>query len=106
MGWFWLIPTFHMPHPRSEAQAQRGTTFVLTRKELDFAVGVGANIVDVAVSMEWCPEAADVIGMPERVTSADIAEGREEPAGIAASLPAVAMGEGREAVEAQQAAED
>ena len=106
MGWFWLIPTFHMPHPRSEAQAQRGTTFVLTRKELDFAVGIGANVVDVAVSMEWCSEAADVVSPPERVTSVEIAEGKGEPAGVAGTLPAVATGEAREVAEAKQAAED
>lgn len=103
MGWFWFVPTFHMHHPR--ADAQRGTTFVLTRKELDFPVGIGANVVDVAVSMEWCPEAADAVDPPARATSADIAEGREEPTGIAVALPAVAGGSGG-VVEAQQAAED
>ena len=104
MGWFWFIPTFHLPHPRGSGA--KGTTLVLTRKELDFPVGIGANILDVSVSMEWCAEAADAVDPPERATSTDIEEGREEPAGMAASLPAVVTGEGRQAVEAQQAAED
>ena len=106
MGWFWFIPTFHMPHPRGTAKGACSTTLVLKRKELDFPVGIGANIIDVAVTMEWCPEAADVIDPPERATSTDIAEGREEPAGVAVSLPAVVASEGRDVVEAQQAAEE
>ena len=79
---------------------------VLTRKELDFPVGIGANLIDVAVSMEWCSEAADVVSPPERVTSVEIAEGKGEPAGVAGTLPAVATGEAREVAEAKQAAED
>ncbi|KAH9916723.1 phosphatases II [Epithele typhae] len=105
MGWFWFIPTFHMPHPR-DANTQQ-TTLTLTRKELDFPLGIGANIIDVAVSMEWCPEAADVLSPPERATSADSAEGRVvEPGGLAAALPAIAAGEGGDLLEAQQAADD
>ena len=104
MGWFWFIPTFHMHHPRGAAE--QSATFVLTRKELDFPVGIGANIIDVAVSMEWCSEAADVLSPPERVTSLEMEEGKGEPAGVAATLPAVATGEAREIAEATQAAED
>ncbi|KAI0711274.1 phosphatases II [Earliella scabrosa] len=104
MGWFWFIPTFHMHHPRGAAE--QGATFVLTRKELDFPVGIGANIIDVAVSMEWCSEVADVLSPPERVTSLEMEEGKGEPAGVAATLPAVATGEAREIAEAAQAAED
>ncbi len=56
MGRFWFIPTFHMlDNPRGSAQ--QGTTFVLTRKQLDFPVGIGAHIIDVAVSMEWGSDA-------------------------------------------------
>ncbi|KAI0711173.1 phosphatases II [Cerioporus squamosus] len=104
MGWFWFIPTFHMHHPRGPGN--ESATFVLTRKELDFPVGIGAKLIDVSVSMEWCSEAADVVSPPERVTSVEIAEGKGEPAGIASALPAVASGETRGLAEAQQAAED
>ena len=104
MGWFWFIPTFHMHHPRGPGN--ESATLVLTRKELDFPVGIGANLIDVAVSMEWCSEAADVVSPPERVTSVEIAEGKGEPAGVAGTLPAVATGEAREVAEAKQAAED
>lgn len=57
MGWIWLIPTFHMPH----GPAQNGgeddakptlTTIRLTRKEVDFSIGLGAGIVDVEISLE------------------------------------------------------
>ena len=74
MGWFWFIPTFHMHHPRGPGN--ESATLVLTRKELDFPVGIGANLIDVAVSMEWCSEAADVVDPPERVNSAEMAEGK------------------------------
>ncbi|TBU41726.1 phosphatases II [Dichomitus squalens] len=106
MGWFWFIPTFHMQHPRGAPGIQQATTLTLTRKELDFAVGIGSNIIDVAVSMEWCDEAADVVSPPERVTSTDIAEGRDDPKGVAAALTAIAAGETEDIANAKQAAED
>ncbi len=108
MGWFWFIPTFHMLE-HSRRSAQQSATFVLTRKELDFPVGIGAHIIDITVSMEWCPDTADILSPPERVDSAEMAEGKGEPVGIAATLPAVASlasGEARETAEAKQAAED
>ena len=79
-----------MQHPRGAPGTPQATTFTLTRKELDFPVGIGSNIIDVSVSMEWCDEAADIVSPPERVTSTDIAEGRDDPKGIAATLTAVA----------------
>ncbi|TBU59352.1 phosphatases II [Dichomitus squalens] len=106
MGWFWFIPTFHMQHPRGAPGIQQATTLTLTRKELDFAVGIGSNIIDVAVSMEWCDEAANVVSPPERVTSTDIAEGRDDPKGVAAALTAIAAGETEDIANAKQAAED
>ncbi|OBZ78147.1 Phosphatidylinositol 3,4,5-trisphosphate 3-phosphatase and dual-specificity protein phosphatase PTEN [Grifola frondosa] len=57
MGWFWFIPTFHMPYARSSAKS--GTTMLLSKKEIDFPLGIGSHIVDVEVSMEWCSEVAD-----------------------------------------------
>ena len=71
MGWFWFIPIFHLPHPRGSAE--QSATLVLTRKEIDFPVGIGSNIIDVSVSMEWCSEAADAMNTPERLSSAESA---------------------------------
>ncbi|KAG6873887.1 hypothetical protein C0995_009666 [Termitomyces sp. Mi166 len=48
MGWLWLIPTFHMT-PASEGS----TKLCLTRKELDFPLGLGKAIIDVEIEMEW-----------------------------------------------------
>ncbi|KAG6857038.1 hypothetical protein H0H87_010392 [Tephrocybe sp. NHM501043] len=48
MGWFWLVPTFHMA-PVSEGP----TKLRLTRKELDFPLGIGSAIVDIEIQMEW-----------------------------------------------------
>lgn len=104
MGWFWFIPTFHMPHPRQDGQMT--TTLKLTRQEVDFAIGVGSYIVDLDVNLEWCPESADVISPPERQTSVESQEGRSEPSGLATTLEAVAAGDVAQAVEAKQAAEN
>ncbi|KAL7284123.1 hypothetical protein ACG7TL_001404 [Trametes sanguinea] len=92
MGWFWFIPTFHMPHPRGSDE-QQSATLVLARKEIDFPVGIGSNIVDVSVSMEWCSEAADVMKQPATEEGTDPGEGNGESTGIAATLQAVASGE-------------
>lgn len=104
MGWFWFIPTFHMPHPRSSAEGP--TTLILTRKDLDFPLGVGSNIVDVSVSMQWCPESEDILEPPARVDSMQSAHGGSEPAGAMATLQAVTAGDAGQMMEAKQAAED
>ena len=102
MGWFWVIPTFHM---HREPGAQRhATTFTLKRKELDFAMGLGANIIDVAVSMEWCAEAAEVASPAVRDVGQNGTEGMgvDDPHGIAATITAVMAGDTREMVHAKQ----
>ncbi|KAI0674415.1 phosphatases II [Trametes maxima] len=104
MGWFWFVPTFHMPHPR--ASAGESATLVLTRKEVDFPVGIGSSILDVEVSMEWCSEAADVVSPPVRQGSAESAEGQGEPTSVAATLQAAASGQVQGLSEAKQAADD
>ncbi|KAI0076508.1 phosphatases II, partial [Panus rudis PR-1116 ss-1] len=103
MGWFWFIPTFHMPHPRSAGES---TTLRLSKKEIDFPVGIGANIIDVEVKMEWAPEVADVVSPPARQGSQESREGKGEPSGLAATVKAVAAGDIREMAEVKQAAED
>lgn len=110
MGWFWFIPTFHMHHPTgAEPGAQRhATTFTLKRKELDFPIGLGANVIDVAVSMEWCVGAADVASPGGHDVGLDATEGTgiNDPRGIAATLTAVTARDTREMVHAKQATED
>ncbi len=107
MGWFWFIPTFHMHHPGGDSGPQRhATTFTLKRKELDFPIGLGANVIDVAVSMEWCTEATDV---GERDVGLDATAGRQDvddPQGVATTLTAVMADGMGEMVHAKQAAED
>lgn len=58
MGWFWFIPTFHMPQPPPSKSVETLTTpvhWLLSRKDVDFPVGFGAWIVDVDVEMSWIP---------------------------------------------------
>ncbi|CDO74848.1 hypothetical protein BN946_scf184280.g8 [Trametes cinnabarina] len=106
MGWFWFIPTFHMPHPRESGE--QSATLMLTRKEIDFPVGLGSNIIDVSVSMEWCSEAADVMKLPGTEEDAETGEGHgePEPTGIAATLQAVASGEVTSMADLKQALGD
>lgn len=106
MGWFWFIPTFHMHHHGSEdgsGARRHATTFTLKRKELDFPIGLGANVIDVGVSMEWCAEAAS-----GRDVALDATEGKvgDDPQGVAATLTAVMADGMGEMVHTKQAAED
>ncbi|CCM04740.1 uncharacterized protein FIBRA_06929 [Fibroporia radiculosa] len=104
MGWFWFIPAFHMPRPGSAAGPS--ATLALQRKEVDFPIGIGSNIIDVAVSMEWVLEGAQALEPPSREGSLASRQGRGEPAGIASSLHAATAGDFRRVVESKQAAED
>lgn len=107
MGWSWFIPAFHVPRPPSGAQP--GTARVLlTRKEIDFPLGVGAGIIDMEVAMEWLPEAdTESVQLPARTSSEEgSGEGTGEPAGIAATVQAVTAGGVGDVVQAKQAAED
>lgn len=99
MGWIWFIPMFHM------LQASKDTTrILLTRKEVDFPLGLGSAIVDVEISLEACEE-TDTVQPPARQTS-EQSQGRSEPGGVAA-LQAIAGGSSvGDVVEAKQAAND
>lgn len=104
MGWLWFIPTFHMSHPLTSSQGP--TRFLLTRKEVDFPLGVGAALIDVEISLEACDD-TDTVQPPARQTSLESQENKGgEPAGIAATMQAVTAGRVGEAVDAKQAAED
>ncbi|KAJ6590565.1 phosphatases II [Mycena vulgaris] len=97
MCWLWFIPAFHMP-PASASGAP--TTFTLTRKEVDFPLGVGSAIVDVAIEMEWAD--GEGVQPPARAESGDEPNEPANP-GI---VEAVAAGNIRDLVEAKQAAKD
>lgn len=104
MGWIWLIPAFHI-NPDTPT-----TKILLTRKEVDFPLGVGAALIDVEISLSEVTTSKDSNSSeqpPERQTSRDEREGEGEPeAGIAATLEAVVKGDIGGAVEVRQAAED
>ncbi|EMD31886.1 hypothetical protein CERSUDRAFT_119176 [Gelatoporia subvermispora B] len=103
MGWFWFIPTFHMPHPRAAGQT---ATLRLSKKEIDFPLGIGSGIIEVEVRMEWLLPSSDDSEPPPRQGSAESARGEGEPAGVAATLQAVTTGIPTEIATTKQAAED
>jgi len=97
------------------------TTFLLTRKDLDFPLGLGSAIIDVEIEMEWVvPLAA---GSPRRLEEVQepavlpltedpqiSGEGEPEQSGLAMAVQAVVggsrLGGVREAVEGRQGADD
>ncbi|KAK0240302.1 phosphatases II [Armillaria nabsnona] len=100
MGWIWFIPIFHMPPPPSTSDARDAptvSTFRLTRKDLDFPLGIGSSILDMEVTLEWLSESDAEAVQPFTRTS-----GEEEPLGLANTVQAIAAVD----VEAKQAAED
>jgi phosphatidylinositol-3,4,5-trisphosphate 3-phosphatase/dual-specificity protein phosphatase PTEN len=94
-----------MPHDLSSKQET--TRFLLTRKEVDFPLGVGSAIVDVEILLQACEEAETEMVQPlARQTSQESREqGTGEPVGIASTVQAVAAGGVAEAIEVKQAAE-
>jgi len=72
MGWFWFIPTFHMPQPplssSSDSPSSNKVKFVLTRKDLDFALGIGSSIIDVEAEMEWVIPPSSISSSPATTT--------------------------------------
>ena len=79
----------------------------LTRKELDFPIGIGEHLVDVDIEMEWLrPEDAEAVQPPAREDSLE-EEQAGEPKGLAAQAPAVVAGRTMgDVVEAGEAATD
>lgn len=99
------------PPPSSDStQPQPSSTtskLVLTRKELDFPLGVGSYIIDVEITLEWLKDTeVEVVQPPARTTTEEEKVASKEPAGLAATVEAVTAGNVAEAVEAKQAAED
>ncbi|KAI5121808.1 hypothetical protein M0805_009800 [Coniferiporia weirii] len=121
LGWFWFVPAFHLPSPdASEPGVRRPTSLVLTRKEIDFPIGAGASLVDVAVILDWDTLGVDEVaarrGPPKTRTSEDSERGEgKEPAvgGVAVanllhfqSVSSEPEGVVRGTVEAIQASEE
>ncbi|KAH8827196.1 phosphatases II [Flagelloscypha sp. PMI_526] len=89
IGWCWFIPVFHLQ------DAQKGPTkLVFSQNELDFSFGIGKDILDVEVTMEWAAREATVAD--PATLSPELDDGR----GTAAATAAQAMiyGEGIEGV--------
>jgi len=98
LGWFWFIPAFHI-------SAEQNNVLKLTRKEVDFPLGLGSGLIDVEVSLERCEE--PYVEPPSRVDSVGSEEGKGEPPGaIGNAVEAIATGNIGGAVETKQAAED
>lgn len=119
MGWAWFIPTFHMPQPppsTSTGGQPSPTIFKLEHKDIDFAIGIGGDILDVEVTMEWIPspgglgDGSEAAQPPSRVGSGEEIEATAGAgAGVAAAAALHAAGKGvdiGEVVEATQAAAD
>jgi phosphatidylinositol-3,4,5-trisphosphate 3-phosphatase/dual-specificity protein phosphatase PTEN len=112
----WFIPTFHMPPLPSTGIVGGATpapksTFTLTRKEIDFPIGLGSAIVDFAIDMEWVPATSPAVA--QSAGSSTLAHGEpkapvhagttdsDEPGqtGLAAAVQAVVGGGRKSAVE-------
>lgn len=57
MGWFWLVPLFHLPQPPSKKGHK--TTFLLKRSDVDFPLGYGALLIDLEITLGWDVETLD-----------------------------------------------
>lgn len=53
MTWLWFIPAFHI------APEMPSSSFILPRDDLDFPIGIGKDIIDVELKMEWCHDEVD-----------------------------------------------
>lgn len=53
MTWMWFIPAFHI------APETPSSSFLLPRDDLDFPIGIGKDIIDVELKMEWCQDEVD-----------------------------------------------
>lgn len=98
MGWFWFIPAFHF------AEGERSKKWKLARKDLDFPLGVGSDIVDVEVEMERVDET--MAEPPARVSSIESRAGKGEPgSSVVNAAHSFVSGDVEDALRAHQAAE-
>ena len=93
-----MIPAFHF------AEGERKKKWKLTRKELDFPLGVGSDIIDVEIEMERADET--LAEPPARVSSIESRAGKGEPSSTVANVThTLVAGNVEDAVRAQQAVE-
>ena len=98
MGWLWFIPAFHF------AQGVKKKQWKLTRKELDFPLGVGSDIIDVEIEMERVDER--LAEPPARVSSVESRAGKGEPSSTVVNVAhTLVSGDVEGAVRANQAVE-
>lgn len=98
MGWFWFIPAFHF------ARGEQKKKWRLARKELDFPLGVGSDIVDVEIEMERVDET--LAEPPARVSSIESLAGKGEPSSVVANIThTLVSGDVEDAVKVNQAVE-
>ncbi|KLO17639.1 hypothetical protein SCHPADRAFT_867729 [Schizopora paradoxa] len=94
LGWFWFIPTFHMlcPIPSTTSTKTEPTHFKLTRKEVDFPIGIGSHLVDVDVELEWIGRGepnATVAELPEESLDPEELEMGDQSVGLSSALAAM-----------------
>ena len=76
----------------------------LTRKELDFPLGVGSDIIDVEIEMERAD--GTLAEPPARVSSIESRAGKGEPSSTAANIVhTLVSGDAEDAVRTHQAVE-
>lgn len=98
MGWFWFVPAFHF------AEGERKKKWKLARKELDFPLGVGSDIIDVEIEMERVDET--LAEPPARVSSIESRAGMGEPGStVANAMHTLVSGDAEDAVRMHQAVE-
>lgn len=98
MGWFWFVPAFHF------AEGERKKKWKLARKELDFPLGVGSDIIDVEIEMERVDET--LAEPPARVSSIESRAGMGEPGSTVANvMHTLVSGDAEDAVRMHQAVE-
>ncbi|KAG9075700.1 Telomerase protein component 1 [Ceratobasidium sp. 370] len=83
MGWIWFIPAFHL------ADGETETTIRLTRKDLDFPLGIGAWIEDVEIVLTRIDDDTEptstraggdpTVSVPEEVRPRDMLKDSTEP---------------------------
>ncbi|KAG2039191.1 hypothetical protein BDR03DRAFT_952142 [Suillus americanus] len=85
MTWLWFIPAFHI------APEMPSSSFILPRDDLDFPIGIGKDIMDVELKMEWCRDEVDDMQVETAQT--------DPPSGVDTVVASLAGGVDGQAVE-------
>jgi len=95
MGWFWFIPAFHF------AEGERTKRWRLTRKDLDFPLGLGSEIVELEVEMEKVDET--LAEPPARVSTIESRAGKPSSSVVDVAHSLVSGDDVKDASKAHQA---